>query len=272
MADDDMSIVPARYEELTMRRLTGRVTGLMFAMALFAAPASAQIVQSLHLGAGVFMPRGFASRAEGDVLVRDLDELTLVACTTRRVQSCLRREFTGGQVNGEWLIAFGDHLEFGAGAGFYQRTAPTVYTDYTHDETKNFSEIEQEIQLRIAPVTGMVRVLAGRPGSFQPYVGVGVSALNFRYTESGEFIDFDSLIRFNTFETFTDRYVAKGTVVAPVFAGGLRVPIAGDLWGFSAEWRYQAGVGKTGGLEHGFLDDKIDLGGSSLNFGLLIRY
>jgi hypothetical protein len=52
----------------------------------------------------------------------------------------------------------------------------------------------------------------------------------------------------------------------------VRFPINGDIWGFSAEWRYQAGSGKTGGVPNGFLADKIDLGGSNLNFGVLLRF
>jgi hypothetical protein len=255
-----------------MRRIAARVIGPLVALVFIAAPASAQIVQSLQLGAGVFMPRGFSSRASGDVLVRDLDELDFPSCNAATLQSCIRKEFTGGQLSAEWLVAFGDHVEFGAGAGFYSRTRPTVYAGYTHDETKNFSEIQQELQLRVVPVTAMMRFLAGHPGAFQPYVGVGISALNFRYSESGEFIDFDELIRSNTFRTFPARYIATGTVAAPVVAAGLRVPIGGDIWGFTAEWRYQGGVGKTGGLDHGFLDDKIDLGGTSLLFGFLTRF
>jgi hypothetical protein len=255
-----------------MRPMLARLTGLAFGMALFAAPASAQIVHSLQLGAGVFVPRGYPTRDSQDVLSKDLDELDFPRCNAAQLQSCIRKEFTGGQLFGEWLMDVGHHVEFGLGAGFYSRTRPTVYAAYTHPAELGFSEIEQELHLRIAPVTAMVRFLAGRPGDFQPYVGVGVSALNYRYTEAGEFIDFDTLLRFNTFDTFHDRYSASGTAVGPVYVAGLRVPIGGDIWGFTTEWRYQGGVGKTGGLAKGFLDEKIDLSGVNVNFAVLVRY
>lgn len=255
-----------------MRPGTARLTGLIFTMALIAAPASAQIVQALHLGAGVFVPKGYDSRADGDVLVRDIDDLDFPRCSAARIESCIRKEFIGGNLSGEWLIAFGDHIEFGAGVGFYSRTRPTVYADYTHDASQDFTDIEQQLHLRIVPLTAMVRFLAGRPGHFQPYVGVGVAALNYRYTEEGEFIDFDDLIRFNTFNTFRDRYIAKGTAVGPTLVAGLRMPVRGDIWGVTVELRYQGGVGKTGGRANGFLDEKIDLGGTNVNFGMLVRF
>ena len=47
---------------------TARVSGLLLAAALLAAPASAQVVQSLHLSGGLFVPRGYDARASGDVL------------------------------------------------------------------------------------------------------------------------------------------------------------------------------------------------------------
>ncbi len=252
-----------------MRHVIVRSTTLLFALALLAAPASAQIVQSLHLGGGVFIPKGYSSRATGDVLVADLNDLDFPKCTATRLESCIREEFTSGQVFGEWLVAFSDHLEVGAGLGFHSRSRPTVYAAYTN---VGGSEIRQQLHLRVVPITGVVRFLAGHPGTFQPYFGVGVAALNYRYTEEGDFIDFTQLLADGTFVVFPDRFVATGTAVGPAVLAGFRVPIKGDIWGFTTEWRYQGGVGKTGGLAAGFLDDKIDLGGNSINFGVLVHF
>lgn len=240
-----------------------RFAGLLLLAVVFATPASAQIVQSLHLGGGGFLPRGYAARTTGDVLVENFNYLDFWKCRAGERTSCIRREFTSGQVFGEWLVGFGDHVEFGAGVGFYSGGAPATYLDYTHPDD---SEIQQDLQLRIVPVTAVVRLLAGRPGTAQPYFGVGISALNFRYTESGEFIDF------TTFDTYRNRYVAKGTAAGPVVVAGVRAPIKGDIWGVTLEWRWQGGTGDTGGLQNGFLTDKIDLGGNHINFGFLVRF
>jgi hypothetical protein len=240
-----------------MRRMVARTSSLLvmtgLLSALLSAPASAQIVQGFHFGGGGFIPRAYDSRVAGDVLNEDLNSLQF------RIS-----DLKSGQVFGEWLVEFGKHVEVAAGAGYYGGNAPSVYRDLTHPDG---SEIQQTLRLRIIPVTGVVRFLPfGRPSSVQPYVGVGVSALNFRYTESGEFVDYTDN------STFQNRYIATGTAVGPVALLGVRVPISGDIWGFSLEWRYQMGSGNTGGASHGFLSDKIDLSGSHVNFGLLVRF
>ncbi len=237
-----------------MLRKFARTSLLVLTGALVAVPASAQIVQALQLGGGAFIPKGYNSRVQGDVLDEDLNSLLF------RI-----KDFSSGQVFGEYLVELGDHIEVGAGVGFYRGSTPSVYADFTHPDN---SEIQQNLSLRVIPVSGFVRFLPfGRPTTVQPYVGVGVSALRFHYTESGEFIDFN-----DNNNTFPARYVATGTAVGPLVLAGIRVPIKGDIWAFTTEWRYQAGAGSTGGTAAGFLNDKIDLGGSNVNFGLLVRF
>jgi len=52
------------------RRCT--IAALSIVALLVAAPASAQIVQSVQIGGGMFFPRGFDSRNDADTLVADL--------------------------------------------------------------------------------------------------------------------------------------------------------------------------------------------------------
>jgi len=231
-------------------------TGLLVLLgSLVAVPASAQIVQGLHFGGGWFIPRGLDSRVPGDVLVENLNSLTFN-----------KSDFNSGQLFGEWLVEFGDHIEAGAGVGFYKGSAPSFYTDY-QDSSNNFANIEQTLSLRVVPISGFVRFLPfGRPSTVQPYFGVGVSALNYRYVEEGNFIDFSD----NTI--FPATYVATGTAVGPLAIIGLRVPIKGDIWAFTTEWRHQWGSGDTGGAAAGFLNNKIDLGGSNISFGFMMRF
>jgi opacity protein-like surface antigen len=250
-----------------MLRMTVRVSGFVLAVALIAAPASAQIVQSLQISGGAFIPQGYSGRVSGDVLVKDLDSLDFTKCTSTNFQSCIR-VFNGGQLSGEWLVAFGNHVELGAGVGFYSRSTPSVYLNYGKPDG---SDIVQNLNLRIVPVTAVVRFLAGRPGRFQPYVGAGVAALNFRYTEDGEFIDFTDP-NANPLPTYSARYTARGTAVGPLALAGLRIPVGGDVWGITFEWRHQWGSGNTGGPSNGFLDNKIDLGGDNVSFGVLVRF
>jgi opacity protein-like surface antigen len=132
----------------------------------------------------------------------------------------------------------------------------------------DLTEIEQDLRLRVVPVSAVVRFLPfGHAGQTQPYIGGGVAALNWKYSETGEFVDFN-----NNNTIFEDRYVASGTTVAPVVLGGLRMPINGDVYALNAELRYQFGKGDTGGGSNGFLADKINLGGLNFTLGFQVRF
>jgi hypothetical protein len=139
-----------------------------------------------------------------------------------------------------------------------------VYADYVN---RDLSEIEQDLRLQIAPLSAVVRFLpVGRAGQVQPYLGAGVSALRWRYSEIGEFVDFE-----DNYAVFRDRYIATGTTVAPVILGGLRLPLGGDVYAFNTELRYQFGTGDLG-KNSGFLTEKIDLSGLHFTVGLQIRF
>ena len=58
---------------------------------------------------------------------------------------------------------------------------------------------------------------AGRGGAVEPYVGGGVALINWRYTESGEFVDFGA-----GNVIFRDQYVADGSETGPIVVGGIR--------------------------------------------------
>ena len=232
------------------------------AAAMMLAPASAhaqirQVSSSDHRQAigftlGGFFPKPEDSRVDGDVLFADLDDLVFDV-----------GDFKGGSVSGEWLFGLGDFVEAGIGAGFYQRTVPSVYRGFTNADG---SEIEQDLKLRIIPVTATVRFLPIGRGSVEPYVGAGIGAFNWRYSETGEFVSFSE-----NNAIFRGKYVAKGTAVGPVILAGIRAPIA-DVWDIGGEVQYQHASGDTDRAESGLLGDKIDLGGWHALFTMHIRF
>lgn len=232
---------------------------------IIATPASAQAVSSLHLGAGLFSPRGLDSRVDGDVLVRNYLGRRIPSLSTETDALAFEiKDFRSGSVFAEWNVGFGNHVEVGAGIAAFGKTVPTVYLDLVDERNR---EIEQELRLRVVPLTAVARFLPfGRAGDVQPFVGVGVAALRFRYSEVGRFVDFDTL------DIFEERYVATGMAPGLVIVGGLRLPLGGDVYGMSLEGRYLSGSGKTGGLDEGFLDDKIDLSGLLFNVGFNVRF
>jgi outer membrane protein W len=243
-----------------MKRLQTRLgIGLCAVGLLLVATASAraQVVrveprQSIGLNLGYFAVRGEESRADGDVLWENLGSLAFEV-----------KDFNFATFGGEWLFDVGDYLEAGVGANLYQRTVPSVYRSVTHSDG---SEIEQDLKLRIIPLTATVRFLPlGRSG-VQPYVGAGIGWFNWRYSESGEFVDFfdDSI--------FPARFIDSGNAAGPVVLGGIRFPVA-DMWLVGGELRYQKATGDLD-PDEGFVQtaDKIDLGGWTTSFTLHLRF
>jgi hypothetical protein len=252
-----------------MMRTWFRAGALSAILVGLAVPASAQVVQSVSFGGGIFFPRAFDARTAGDVLVADLTQPEVSPGVTASLDFRIQ-DFRSAQFVGEWHIAFAPHLEVGIGSGYQNRVVHSRYRDLVNghgtDTQADDTEITQDLRLRVIPITGVLRVLGGRVGHFQPYAGAGVTALVFHYSEVGDFVDTSDLSVFN------DSFVATGTAFGPVILGGFRAPLGGDVYALNVEGRYQWASGNTGGISAGFLGDKIDLSGGSLLFTFLIRY
>ncbi len=231
------------------KRVCLGMASLVAGVVLSATTVQAQ--QSVVLSAGYFAARGEATRVVDDVLV---ENLSLFAFNIK--------DFNGGTVGGEWQIGIGDYFDAGFGVGFYQRTVPSVYLDFVDIDG---TEIFQEFRLRIVPVTATLKVLPfGRQAAVQPYFGVGVGIFNWQYSEVGEFIDF------NNFDIFREQFVADGTDVGGLLLGGVRVPFA-DRYAAGVELRYQSATGPVG-IDQGFLNESIDLGGLTTQFTFQVGF
>jgi outer membrane protein W len=215
---------------------------------LAAPPASAQ--QSLNLYIGGFVPRSEDARDPNDVLLNNLNFLAFNI-----------KDFNTTTVGGEWLVGFGNNFEGSLGIGFNTRTVPTVYLDFVNADG---SEIEQDLKLRVIPFTATVRFLPlGRHnGGIEPYIGAGVAVLNYRYSESGQFLATDSSI-------FRGTFVGSGTATGPVILGGVRLPIGS--WAVGGEIRYQSAKGDLP-ADQDFSGNKIDLGGFNYLFTVNVKF
>ena len=195
--------------------------------------------QTLNFSLGGFAPRGEDARVKGDVLNTNRTFLTFDI-----------KDFNGGTFGVESLAPFGDFVEIGAGIAFYRGTAPSVYTNFTDADR---TEVEQDLRLRIIPLTATVRIVPfGRQTAVQPYFGAGIGLFNWRYSESGEFIDFATPAR----EIFRDQFVATGNAAGPVALAGVR--FGSGRWQVGGEARYSKAEGD---LDETFASNKIDLGG-----------
>jgi outer membrane protein W len=230
-------------------RLAWTVASVLTVSLLSADIAFAQ-QQTFNINLGYFTVRGEDARVEGDALVEN-----------RSLYVFDFKDFNGPSIGVDYLIGLGDFFEAGAGIGLSSRSVDTIYFDYVRPDG---SEIEQELKLRIVPITATIRVLPlGRFAAFQPYVGGGIGLYNWRYTETGDFIDFTIIGN----PVFRDSYVASGNSLGPVAVFGARVPI-GSSGSIGGEVRYQRAEGDLDTQD--FLGPKIDLGGwhYSATFGV----
>jgi hypothetical protein len=135
-----------------------------------------------------------------------------------------------------------------------------VYRDFVDSDG---TEIDQELELRLVPIAFTIRVLPfGQSAPIQPYFGGGISVINWRYSETGEFVDFGA-----GREIFNARYEETGTTTGPIVLGGVR--FAGQRMSAGGEFRYQYGHGD---LPSDFAGPKIDLGGWTTNFTIGLRF
>jgi len=229
----------------------GVAAASLAAVVVAAEPAAAQ--QTLNFTFGYFSVRGEDARVENDVLNENRNYLAFEI-----------GDFNSPAIGAEWLIPLGGHLEAGAGIGFSRRTVESVYDRFVDEDG---TEIEQELRLRLVPVAFTFRVLPlGQTSPVQPYFGAGLGIFNWRYSESGEFVDFDQ-----GHAIFRDQFVASGNATGPIVLGGLR--FAGDAMSGGFEVRYQSADADLGSqFSSPELEPRIDLGGWTYQFTVGLRF
>ena len=237
----------------------------LMALVILLAPAaaSAQIrqvgsssssdgVSTVNFNIGYFALKGLESRVADDVLLNNLQNEHPLLFEVK--------DFNSVTVGVEYLLGLGSNFEAGVGVGYSQRTVPSIYEDLTR---AGGAEIEQELKLKQVPVSFTGRfLLLPRGSSVEPYIGGGIVAIRYRYSEVGDFVD-------DFGEIFPARYVAEGVAVGPTILGGLRAPV--NNWTVGGEVRWQKAEGKNL-FEEGFLGDKLDLGGWTANFTFGVRF
>jgi hypothetical protein len=217
--------------------------------------ASAQ--QSVNLFLGGFTPRSMDARGTDDVIFADSAFLTNTSSSGIDIN-----QFNGVTVGGEYVVGLGRFFDAAAGVGFYQRTSSTVYTSVVDQTTGN--DIPQDLKLRIVPITATFRFLPlGRHAGIVPYVGGGVGFFNWRYSETGSFVDP------TTNNIFQGTFAGSGWATGPVVLGGVQVPL-GPI-GVGGEVRWQSAKGDLP-ADQGFAGTKIDLGGFNYLFVMSFRF
>lgn len=231
-----------------MRRLS--IVLALVTLVTAVAPSTGYAQQSLNLYLGGFSPRGEDARDPDDVLLNNLEFLSFDI-----------KDFNGFTAGAEYLVGLGEWFDGGLGVGIYRRTVPSVYRFL---ENADGSEIEQDLKLRIVPFTATVRFLPlGRSSGIQPYIGAGVGVLSYRYSETGDFVDF------NDDSIFRESFVGSGSATGPLILGGISFPLG--AWGIGGELRYQNAEGDLPD-DQGFSGSKIDLSGWTYLATINVRF
>jgi hypothetical protein len=228
--------------------------------------------QTVNFTIGRFSPRPEDVRVLDDVLVANLGGPQFLDFAID--------DFKSTSFGIEWLFPVGRFVEMGPGIAFSQRTVRTAYSDLFDDVT--LEPIEQDLKLRLIPMSFTARVIPVPPSfPLQPYVGVGITLLNWRYQEGGEFVNLSDLAfdgdcldaddnYLCVYETAEDEpFEGKGNELVPVFLGGVRV--AGSGFAVGAELRYHKGEGELPQDQFPY-GSAIDLGGWTFQGTIGVRF
>ena len=168
----------------------------------------------------------------------------------------------GSSIGIEVNQGLGPNFELGVGfvAGSYQNNADSVYADYTRP---NGAEVRQQFQLSNAPVTVLGRYYpTGRTAQVQPYVGGGLVMNNWKYRETGDFINFQQ----NNAINFAD-YNKQGRSTGGIALAGIRAPLGDGRFMLGGEVQY-AFASKANVPEDNYY---VNLGGPSARVGLTVN-
>ena len=246
----------------TIRRAT--LGGLLIALAAggSATPATAQSADFLFERPGVTLGLrvGYAvPRAGSEIFDFTSEQLTID-----------KSDFNGVAVAGELAIRTSDRIDVAVGLG--------VETSDTRSEFREFVDtdnlpIEQDTRFTRVPLTVGVKAyltergrrisdLAWIPRKWAPYVGGGLGYIWYRFEQTGDFVDVDTLdIFFDEFDS------SAGSPLAYATAG---VDYAvGPKWFVTLEGRYSWASAEMGRDFVGFED--IDLTGLRAALGISVR-
>ena len=211
--------------------------------------------------ASVTVRGGFARPSESSDLYSFVrDELTIA-----------RGDFAGSSWSLDAAFFVQPQLAVQFGIGVASRTTPSVYRDWVDN---NDREIAQTSSLRRMPLSAGLRYylvppgrsisrLAWVPARVAPYVAAGGGITYYRFHQTGDFVDYQTLDVFGT-ELHSEAWSPSAfTAVGADYALGARVGLVGEA-------RYDWASARLSSDFSGF--NRIDLSGLALTVGLAYRF
>lgn len=181
------------------------------------------------------------------------------------------RDFDGFLLGAEAGYRLAPRVDLSVGAAYAGRVARSEMRDWVDQDDL---PIEQTTRFQRVPLTAGVKAYplargrsVGRfvwiPARVAPFVGAGAGAMWYRFEQSGDFVDYETL------EVFFDEFESSGWTPTAHALAGVDVSLT-PRFGVVGEARYgwaESGLGRD---FEGF--DRIDLSGLSLSLGLLVRF
>jgi hypothetical protein len=182
-----------------------------------------------------------------------------------------RKDFDAPYLGAEIAARVGQRWDVAVGVGFSRSSKASEFRDWVDN---NENPIEQVTALRTVPVTLSAKYyLAERgrsvgrfawvPNTVTPYIGAGVGVVSYRFEQTGDFVDFDSL------DIFYDQYVSTGQAALLRGLAGVSVALGGQFE-LTGEARYQHAKAEMSSDFDGF--DALDLSGLQGVVGIAIRF
>ncbi len=182
-----------------------------------------------------------------------------------------RADFRGTAFAAELGIPMSARLSVQVGVGMMRRTVASEFRDWVDTDDR---PIEQQSTFRRVPLTvgGRLHLVPpGRslsrlvwiPAAVAPYIAAGGGAMWYAFSQSGDFVDFETL------DVFRTSVRSSGWTSMAYGAAGATWTLSPRV-GLHTEVRYDLARAAMGGDFSGF--DRIDLSGLTAGVGLEFRF
>jgi opacity protein-like surface antigen len=274
-ARQNLDVAPRRpagfgvFSRAPRRRSLSRLLGLVAVATLVTLGAATARAQGSGSGflfqqplGSITLSGGFAhASAGGDLFSFVTDNLTLN-----------KSDFSGPMFGADLAVRVTPQIDVVLGTSY---AGMSRSSSYRHLVDNNDAEIVQQTEFRRVPVMVSVRAYltpqgrsVGRfawvPSRFAPYVGAGGGAVWYRFSQNGDFVDFQ-----NNNNVFNAEFTSSNWTPAAQGMAGLDVTLTPRI-ALTGEAKYIWAKGKLDQSFSGF--DNIDLSGVSTTIGLTFRY
>lgn len=180
-------------------------------------------------------------------------------------------DFSGFDGGGALAIRLSERMDLSFGLDYSGRVANSEFRDWT--DTDNLP-VEQSTRFQRVPVTANLKMyltprgrtvgsFAWIPAGVTPYVGAGAGTMWYRFSQVGDFVDFNSL------DIYSDHLESSGWAPMAQGLAGADLTLTPRL-ALTGELRYSWAKAELSNSFENF--DKIDLSGPSATLGLTVRF